>query len=913
LQIGDAAEFNSALPARRTKPRRYLEMKRAASTQLNREGTPMNANEIKDAWFTPARFALLLALAIVCAFPKVALGIHTFFYRDFGVLAYPMIFYHHESFWRGEWPLWNPLSNCGAPFLAQWGTMALYPFSLFYVVLPLPWSLNFFCLAHLFWAGLGMYFLAFRWTEHRLSASVAGVAFVFNGITLSCLNWPNYAVALGWMPWVVLWTERAWREGGRTLIVAASAATMQLLAGVPEIVLLTWLLLLVLWTADSRIVHRRLQWLRRAFRMAPSPSPFPSPSGRGENTSRACSDLARSTSQSVEVNAPSLQGRGQGEGEGVFHIHDSSAADGNGGSAWLHIVRPAVVVLLVCGLSAAQLLPFFDLLAHSQRSAEFATAKWSMPPWGWANLVFPLFRCFLTPQGIFFQMGQEFMTSTYLGVTALLLGLFAVCVVRGRRIWLLAGLALFSLLMALGENGFLYLWVKTAVPLLGFARYPIKFVVLTAFAVPLLAAFAVKWIAGSAKEGESEAPRISRMTPMSAERAPSPDVNPRPSVLSAVPNGSQFMGASRRLLFLLSAGLFITIALLVEFTRQFPTIYDHWPAVLRCGVWRAAFLVASVGLLFALGRVRQSLWRCATGFGLLSLLFVDALTHVPNQNPTLPTYALAPGLFELQHKTPPPRHGEGRVMISPHAEQHLLLSRVADRQSDLLGKRLALWSNLNLLEGAPKVNGSSTLQVREQAEVQSLLYASTNADWPGLADFLAVSLATAPGEVVEWTKRPTALPLVTGGQRPVFADAAQTLRGLTNANFRPNEIVYLPLEARSFVTATNQTDIRITSSKIASQRIELEVEARQSGWVVVAQTHYPAWRATVDGNATRLWRANHAFQALEVPPGTHRITLVYRDRAFQVGASVSLATLVGCVAVWRRKSQPLLGGHARIP
>lgn len=750
-----------------------------------------NGGATSDACFSPTRFGLFLGLALVCVFPKVALGLHTFFYRDFGVLAYPVVFYHHESFWRGELPLWNPLSNCGAPFLAQWGTMVLYPFSLFYLLLPLPWSLNVFCLAHLFWAGLGMYFLAWRWTGHRFAASVAGTAFVFNGVTFSCLIWPNYTVALGWMPWVVLWVERAWREGGRTLIVAALIATMQMLAGVPEIVLLTWLLL-------------SGGWINGLFQ------------------------------REIPIR--------------------------------LHFGRPAAIVLLVSGLCAAQLLPFFDLLAQSQRGPEFATAKWSMPAWGWGHLILPLFRCFLTPQGIFFQIGQEFMSSTYLGVSSLLLGIYAVCAVRDRRVGLLAALGIFSLLMALGENGSLYRWIKEAAPLLGFARYPIKFVVLATFAFTLLSAYAVRVL--------DSAPR-----------------------LRAEPRW--------RSLFLIAAGMLLAIGLLIEFTRQFPTNYDQWAAILRCGMGRVLFLVGSVILLCALGSTRKSSSRLATQYGLLLVVIFDVATHVPNQNPTLPAYALAPDLFELHNKIPPPKHGQGRVLISPSAEQHLLLSRVPDWHSDLLGKRLALWSNLNLLEGAPKVNGSSTLQVREQMEVQSLLYASTNADWPSLADFLSVSLSTAPGQIVEWAPRQTFLPLITGGQRPIFADAAETLRGLTNAAFKPHQEVYLPNEARSFVTATNQTEVRIASSKIKSRKIEVEISASQRSLVVVAQTHYPAWHAYVDGHSTRVWRANHAFQALEVPSGIHRVALVYEDRWLKFGAAISLATLLVCGAGWfRERSTP---------
>ena len=43
--------------------------------------------------------------------------------------------------------------------------------------------------------------------------------------------------------------------------------------------------------------------------------------------------------------------------------------------------------------------------------------------------------------------------------------------------------------MALGKNGLLYAVVKAVLPQLGFMRYPIKFVVVAVFAVPLLAGY----------------------------------------------------------------------------------------------------------------------------------------------------------------------------------------------------------------------------------------------------------------------------------------------------------------------------------------------------------------------------------------------------------------------------------------
>src|SRR5688572_13879556 len=182
-------------------------------------------------------FTLLLAGFLLLCFPQVLAGLKTFVYRDFGLFSYPLAYHWRESFWAGELPLWNPYSNCGLPFLAQWNTMVLYPLSLVYVLLPLPWSLNFFCLFHLFMAGLGMYVLARNWTGSSLGGAIAGTAFAFNGMTLCALMWPAIVAALAWMPWVVLISTRAFREGGRALLLAALAGAMQMLTGAPEVIL----------------------------------------------------------------------------------------------------------------------------------------------------------------------------------------------------------------------------------------------------------------------------------------------------------------------------------------------------------------------------------------------------------------------------------------------------------------------------------------------------------------------------------------------------------------------------------------------------------------------------------------------------------------------------------------------------
>ncbi len=198
-----------------------------------------------DRDFSTWRFALILLALVLVSFPSVFFGGQTFFYRDFCILTYPYAQFHQDSFWNGELPFWNPFNNCGVPCLAQY-SLSLYPFSLFYLLLPLSWSLPVFCLAHLYLAGFGAYRLVTHWTGNRWAAAVAGVGMTFNGLCLSDLMWPTYCACWGWMPWVVLFTERAWQEGRSAIVKAAVVGALQMLAFVPELILLTWTLLLAM-------------------------------------------------------------------------------------------------------------------------------------------------------------------------------------------------------------------------------------------------------------------------------------------------------------------------------------------------------------------------------------------------------------------------------------------------------------------------------------------------------------------------------------------------------------------------------------------------------------------------------------------------------------------------------------------
>jgi hypothetical protein len=79
-----------------------------------------------------------------------------------------------------------------------------------------------------------------------------------------------------------------------------------------------------------------------------------------------------------------------------------------------------------------------------------------------------------------------------------------------------------------------------------------------------------------------------------------------------------------------------------------------------------------------------------------------------------------------------------------------------------------------------------------------------------------------------------------------------------------------------------------------------DIDARMDGdgWVVVSETHWPGWRAYVDGKRVQARYANHAFLGVYVPKGTHKVRLVYQPEGYTRGRNITLVTVVALVVGW---------------
>ncbi len=736
---------------------------------------PANRN-----WAEPRRFALLLAALVFIPFWDVLLGFDTWVIRDFALFSMPTANFQKECFWRGEWPLWDPYSLCGVPFLAQFNTLCVYPGALLYLLLPLTWALPAFCLLHVFWGGLGMYLLARRWTGSQAGAALAGVMFSFNGLSMSILMWPSHIATYSWIPWVIFLAQRGRQEGGRPLVLAALAGGMQVLGGGPETIAFTWVM------------------------------------------------------------------------AGIGVVLDCCQARG---ILWRSIWRFGLMGWLALMLAAAQLLPTIDFAMHSHRDAHFGRSDWSMPLWGWANLLVPMFQM-IPMQSVVAQPDQYWTSSYYLGIGGIFL--IGLALWQGRKnglVRILSGMFFGSLILALGYNGYVFRWLQAALPILGMFQFPIKFVLLTSTVAPLLAAFGLAF----------------------CER-------------DAVPK-------TWRGRWIWAAVLLSLIAFIIWAAWRWQMDYANWRQSLACGLERAGFLIAGVAVLYLF--VRRVEWRWWSIVPLVALAWCDVLTHEPWQNPTVDPslYQVGFGVLDAKFNIAP-ELSQSRLMMSPFSADHLYHQPDPDVKTNFLLDRAVFLADCNLLDDIPKVDGFFSLNIRESDKILWLLETRTGRKLDNLEDLLSVSQTIAPGKLFDWMLRTNYIPIASVGKSPVFAGPTNTFDAIDKDTADFHSVIYLPLEAKAVVKAVAEPRARIVSKDFKTSMETMEIDTPAPAIAGLTGCFYHNWEAAVDGKPVPIWRANYAFQAVEVPAGRHRLVLQYKDKAFRAGLVVSALALMACVAGW---------------
>ena len=85
----------------------------------------------------------------------------------------------------------------------------------------------------------------------------------------------------------------------------------------------------------------------------------------------------------------------------------------------------------------------------------------------------------------------------------------------------------------------------------------------------------------------------------------------------------------------------------------------------------------------------------------------------------------------------------------------------------------------------------------------------------------------------------------------------------------------------------------------APNRVLVEATLDRPGYLFLSECWFPGWTAENDGVPVPVLRANHAFRAVPLPAGSHRVTFRFEPPLLRLGAGVTLTTLLALAAVFR--------------
>jgi hypothetical protein len=82
-----------------------------------------------------------------------------------------------------------------------------------------------------------------------------------------------------------------------------------------------------------------------------------------------------------------------------------------------------------------------------------------------------------------------------------------------------------------------------------------------------------------------------------------------------------------------------------------------------------------------------------------------------------------------------------------------------------------------------------------------------------------------------------------------------------------------------------------------TERVVVDVVSRGHGLLLLSDLFYPGWKARVDGREVDVERADYLLRGVPIADGRHRVEFRYEPLSWRVGWILSLAALLGMVAL----------------
>jgi uncharacterized membrane protein YfhO len=537
---------------------------------------------------------------------------------------------------------------------------------------------------------------------------------------------------------------------------------------------------------------------------------------------------------------------------------------------WRRYLSTGVLAVILCmGITAVQLLPLFELVGESHRSAGTSM----LPVAGSVELL----------RGLLFSGVQDpQQTAALVPFVGSLLMSFAILLalvvptsasVKGH---IVATLVLLQLGMGSASPLFAFVYEHNLVPGVKYFRWSWPYLVVMTTGMAVLAAAGID------------------------------------GLVAVLRNGLQGSGRIR----IVAIAVLIGVVAAMAFRVYQPAV--SW--------WSPLFAIAALVLVAMLALAGRHSWLPMT---LFLLLTVEVSLQHAHDFQFGDVALLAPPESGIRMAA----QDDMRLYRTYYLPGTLLLYALVDARTPdlpaLTSAARSMYSGLtSLMHDMPTLSGALALPLRRRAllepQITREINGATDVAAPGLRVIDLLSLRYVASETVpelpgfevsfqdarsHWwfLKNNAAKPRIQTYTRTHAVNTAEdALKALTG--LAQDELVIEVPEGASPMggddAANRPSAIRWRLRAASAIHYVIDVDADRDGWLFLADANYPGWQASVDGNSAKVFSAQVLGKAVAVTAGHHTVEFDFQSASFLHGRMITLASLLAALvfvvcARWR--------------
>ena len=115
-----------------------------------------------------------------------------------------------------------------------------------------------------------------------------------------------------------------------------------------------------------------------------------------------------------------------------------------------------------------------------------------------------------------------------------------------------------------------------------------------------------------------------------------------------------------------------------------------------------------------------------------------------------------------------------------------------------------------------------------------------------------------------------------------ISDTESALAFMREPDFSPNKsVVFTPTQNDSYWVGGSKVNPQMIHSSATilaytPDRVDIQVDSTDEGFLLLTDAYYPGWMATVNGESKPVYKADVMFRAVQTPPGKSTVVFEYK-------------------------------------